>query len=171
MVIICIELVLLILLAVISDIKTFKIKNIISLAFITTGLATNLAISGLKGFADSAAATILPFVLLFILYVLKMLGAGDIKLFCSIGAIGGTSFVLNTLAYSFLSGGVIALAIMLLRKNAKARALHFTAYVKACFLSCSLLPYTDFVEKSDGAKFRFSFAIACGTLITMLFSL
>lgn len=167
MTVIHLELALLVALAVISDIGTCKIKNILIVIFTCTGLVTSLAAEGLKGLAGSAAGAVIPFILLFTLYFLRMLGAGDIKLFCTIGAIGGPVFVIYSMVYSFLSGGIMALALILLRRNARERAAYLTAYIKACFLSRSLLPYTDFTNNSDGAKFRFSIAIACGTVIAM----
>ena len=87
MAITCIELILLILLAVINDIKAYKIKNTLILSFIAAGMATNLAMGGFPKLIYSVTGTTVPLILLFILYALKMLGAGDIKLFCAIGAI------------------------------------------------------------------------------------
>jgi prepilin peptidase CpaA len=163
MMVVPVELAVLILLAVISDIRTCKIKNSIIIIFTAAGLATGIINAGMQGLAYSLAGAAIPLVLLFILYALKMLGAGDIKLLCAAGAIGGAGFIPYGIAYSFLSGGLIALVIMLLRKNAGKRARHFLSYIKSCFLSRSLLPYTDLPDRSDGAKFRFSIAIACGT--------
>lgn len=97
-----------------------------------------------------------------------MLGAGDIKLFSAIGSIMGVTFVLNTLIYSFLMGGVISLTLMLTRKNLKPRLLFLFAHIKGCILTQSIQPYPPFSEQSDMSKFKFSYAIACGTIIAFL---
>ncbi len=157
-----IALVLLLLLAVISDNRTYKIKNSLHGVFILIGLGLGLWQNGLKGGAMAMAGMIIPILILLPLFALRMLGAGDIKLFASIGAIMGSGFVLNAMIYSFLSGGLMALLLMILRKNGRERLRHLAAYMKTCFLTLSLQPYTDFNDKSDGAKFRFSYAIACG---------
>lgn len=165
------ELALLLILAIINDTLNSKIKNKLLLFFVIAGFSTGLATGGLEGLAGSVAGAAIPLVLLFILYALKMLGAGDIKLMCTIGAIGGTGLVLPSMAYSFLAGGIIAAIILIIRKNAGERASYFFNYVKACFLCRSIIPYTDFADKSDGAKFRFSYAIACGTAAAVLLKL
>ena len=155
-------LILLLLLAVISDRRTYKIKNSLHGVFILIGVGLELWQNGLKGGSIAVVAMIIPILILFPLFALRMLGAGDIKLFASIGAIMGSGFVLNAMVYSFLSGGLMALLLMILRKNGRERLRHLIAYMKTCFLTLSLQPYTDFNDKSDGAKFRFSYAIACG---------
>jgi len=163
-----IELSLLVLICLISDIRTFKIKNLIIVIFMTAGLTTNLITTGFTGLADSFLAAALPILLLIIFYMARMLGAGDIKLFCAIGAIAGVRFVLYTMAYSFIAGGIIACIIMLVNKSFRRRGRYLVSYLKACYLTRSLQPYTDFKDKSDGAKFRFSYAVACGTAIALI---
>jgi len=163
-----IELAVLTVLALLSDIKTYRIKNVIVLPFILIGLATNCLQEGFGGAVHYLFAALLPLLLLIILYMARMLGAGDIKLFSAVGAIMGVRFVLYCMAYSFLSGGIIALALILLRKNWKERINHLTKYIQLCFTTFSLQPYTDFKEKDDGTRFHFASAIACGVLITYL---
>lgn len=158
----------LLLLALVSDIMTFKIKNIIVFPFMIIGPAANLIMNGIDGLLFSVIGLLVPMLLLFILFALKMLGAGDIKLFGAIGAIMGVNFVLYAIACSFLAGGLIALLILLVRKNGRKRLTYFIGYLKSCILTFSLLPYTDFLDKNDGARFRFSYAVMCGTIIGLL---
>ncbi|RCX11238.1 prepilin peptidase CpaA [Anaerobacterium chartisolvens] len=159
---------LLMLLALICDYKIYRIKNAVVVPFIVAGILTNTVLGGPEGLKSSISGILLPVLLLIVFFALRMLGAGDIKLFSAVGSIMGAEFVMYAMAYSFISGGVIAVLIIALRKNGKERLRHLVAYIKSCFLSFSLLPYTDFEDKSDGAKFRFSYAIACGTLIQII---
>ena len=130
----------------------------------------NCITRGFEGLSWSFLAAIIPAVLLIVLFALRMLGAGDIKLLCAIGAIMGVPFVLYTMAFSFLSGGIMAIGIMLVRGNLKQRLIHIAAYLKTCFLTHKFMPYTDFGDKSDGAKFHFSLAIAAGCSIQIILS-
>lgn len=157
-------LVLLLLLALISDIKTYKISNKITFPFIAFGLIINLYLGSIRGIAASAAGILIPVLLLVFLFALHMLGAGDIKLFCAIGSICGKEFVLYSIACSFLMGGIIALVIMCCRKNGQYRLRYLLEYLKGCWLTFSLLPYSEFTDKTDGAKFHFAWAIVLGTL-------
>ena len=154
--------------ALISDIKTYRIKNVIVYPYIIAGIVTNTALYGLNGFGASLSGTLVPVLLLIFLYILRMLGAGDIKLFGAIGAIMGVEFALFTIAYSFLAGGIIAIVLILIRKNSTERLSHFFSYIKNSIISLSFLPYTDFENKHDKAKFHFAYAIVFGAIIRII---
>ncbi len=160
--------IILIMLALISDIRTYKIKNRLVGIFIIIGIATNVGLQGKQGIGFSFIGIISPVVILFLLYYLKMLGAGDIKLFSAIGAVMGVRFVVYAMAYSFLAGGIIALFIMLMRKNVMIRFKYFVQYIKACILSGLLLPYSDLKNKGGNEKFPFAYGIFLGTVYTFL---
>lgn len=159
------EITILLILALISDIKTYKIKNSILYPFIILGVITNFHLNGLDGVFFSLKGVITPFLLLIIFFILRMLGAGDIKLFSAIGSIMGGELVLYTILYAFLVGGLIALLLMIIRKNGGNRLKHLFQYLKSCLITHSVLPYTDFNDKNDGGKFRFTIAIVCGVCI------
>lgn len=160
-----IESVILLILSLISDIRTYKIKNSITMPFIIIGAATNFLLYGMDGLLCSIIGTTVPFAVLILLYMLKMLGAGDIKLFCAIGSIMGLEFGIYSMAYSFVAGGTIALLLIMIRKNGVQRLKYLAEYFKICLLTLSLQPYGEFYIKSDGSKFRFAYAIVCGTFI------
>ncbi len=169
---------LLIVISLISDFRTYKIKNSITFSFIFIGIGIGIYENVLKegrffegifeGGRFSIIAVLLPVILLLPLFALRMLGAGDIKLFSAIGAIMGTGFVLKAMMYSFFAGGIIALLTMLFRRNLKGRLIYFFNYLQRCFLSASIMHYTDLKDKSDGAKLRFTYAIAVGTMMGVM---
>lgn len=162
---------LLLVISVAGDIRSYKINNITVATGLAAGLILNLLYGGPGGLASSILAAVVPAILLIVLFALRMLGAGDIKLFCAIGAIMGIPFILYAMAYSFLAGGLMALAVMLARGNMKQRLRHIAAYLKTCFLTGKFSPYTEFGDKSDGAKFHFSLAIAAGCVIQTIIKL
>src|SRR5207245_770776 len=65
------------------------------------------------GLGDCLVAALLCFVLLFVPYLLKRAGAGDVKLATALGALLGTSNALLAVACSFLAAGVAVLAWLL----------------------------------------------------------
>ena len=159
-----VEISLLLIIAVYQDIKTSKIKNFITYPAVLVGLATNTTLSGVGGLKDSLAGIIIPILVLFVFYALNMLGAGDLKLFGAIGSIMGVEFVLCDLAYSFISGGVMAIILISIRKNSFRRLKYLFNYLKSCALTLKLEKYQEF-DGNDGL-FRFSYAILAGSLIT-----
>ncbi len=155
--------------ALVSDLKTGKIKNRLTVSFMALGLATNLLMDGVAGIRDSLAGWLAPMLLLFVLYALRMMGAGDIKLFSAVGAIMGLQFSLWTMAFSFLCGGVMALIVMVSRKKAAVRMRSFFTYLKSCLLGLTLLPYDTQTESKDGGTFPFAAAIAAGALAAVVY--
>jgi len=95
-----IAIVVLIVLALVCDIHERKIKNSITFPFIIAGLMINTISDGMRGLAYSVTGMVLPVIILLLFYILRMLGAGDIKLFCSIGSILGGTFALNCIITS-----------------------------------------------------------------------
>jgi prepilin peptidase CpaA len=142
------------------------------------GFISNLILFGIDGLVSSVIGFVLPLVLLSVLYVLRMLGAGDIKLFAVIGSIMGYKFILWTLALSFISGGIIAFIIVIIKGHAVGRFKHLSVYLMQCFLSQTIKPYsetnstdkTNDSSKKENSKFHFSYAIACGTILNLFFS-
>jgi prepilin peptidase CpaA len=161
-------LIVLLLLTLISDIKSFKITNMITISFSVAGLILNLLAFGCGGLAYGIIGWITPVIVLLPFFLLKMLGAGDIKLFSAIGVIMGYKFALFTILFSFLFGGFIAVIVMLFRKNAIKRLIGFFRYLKACFLCANLLEYTDNNVKSGNGRFRFSYAIVPGAIFQIV---
>ncbi|NLP13869.1 MAG: prepilin peptidase [Clostridium sp.] len=152
-------------LALASDIRHYKIKNKLTFSFVFIGIVTRFVLDGLDGLLDSFLGIAAPFFILILLYALRMLGAGDIKLFSAIGAVMGFREGIQIMIYSFLAGGVIAVIIVIVNRNAKQRFLYIFKYLKYTFVSMSIQPYTDFEQKEDKAKFKMAYAIGCGVII------
>lgn len=162
------EMMLLLLLALVGDLRAYKIKNSITFFFAMAGAVTNFALGGTGGLWYSLIGMVTPIIILFFFFAASMLGAGDIKLFSALGAITGYRQVLFIIVCSFFTGAVIAIVLMIMRKNTAKRFRHLIAYFKTCILTFTISPYTDMADKADGAKFRFVSAIALGSIISLL---
>lgn len=145
----------------ITDIKGFKIKNKVVVPAIVAGLAYGIICDS---FSDSLYGMLIPLVL-FPLYALKMLGAGDVKALCAIGSVLGFRLSVMTMLLTFVSGGVIALGFMLVHKNFTERFKNLFNYLKVSFLMRKPDKY-DFGGGKNSC-FRFSFAITAGTVLAI----
>jgi prepilin peptidase CpaA len=158
----------LLLLAVMSDLASYKIKNSLTFSFMLTGMLMNLIRSGTKGVVFSLQGIILPVICLLVLYTMRMLGAGDIKLLSAIGSVMGSGFTANVMIFSFICGGIMAAGLILTRHNGIERVKYLCLYIKSCLISMKLLQYSDFRYKPDGSKFPFSVAVASGTAAAVI---
>ncbi|NWL90450.1 MULTISPECIES: A24 family peptidase [unclassified Paenibacillus] len=103
--------------AFITDIRSMKIPNKITLSGFMIGLVYHAATGGIEGilFAMKGAAAGLG--LMFLMYLLRAVGGGDVKLFGAIGAWLGVSLTLSILMYSILAAGVLGMILLLLRQE------------------------------------------------------
>jgi len=147
-----------------TDWRSYRISNRAVCWFGLGGLALNGLALGFPGILSSLAGGCLMLCLL-PLFVLRMLGAGDIKELLAIGCMLGLGFAPKVLLYSILAAGGLAVLTLLWRGNAWQRLRYIYLYIKNCFLSGGVMPYTDELGKEESAVFRFSFGITGGLLI------
>ena len=112
-------LVLAVLVATFTDLRTRRIPNWLTVSTLVLGFALNALISypsPLEGVWLAAKGFALAFLLNLIMYMLHMTGAGDVKLLAAIGALvgNGWNFMLIFLLAALI-GGVLAIILMLVK--------------------------------------------------------
>lgn len=105
------------------DVRYRRIPNAFVLATLASGIAINSIFGGISGLYASIGGCVLAFVLMFILHVFGAMGAGDVKLFASIGAVTGASLVFPTFLVVIITGGVLAL-VSIVRARAVMTTMH-----------------------------------------------
>jgi len=158
----------LLLLSIISDLKSSKIRNIYVLSAALLGLGINAYFYGFAGLKFSVMGMALPILLLGIFFYARLLGAGDIKLFSAIGALLGWEFVLYAMAYSFAFAGIFGFVCLARRAEIKSTFIAFYQDMKVCFLTSDIL---YFENRSTKHIIRLSPAIAMGACLQLLFCL
>jgi len=71
--------------AMVMDLRTSRVDNGWIVFCICIGLAVQTLSGGIRGFLGAVFGIILPLLFLGGLFVFRMLGPGDIKLFCALG--------------------------------------------------------------------------------------
>lgn len=95
------------------DVRYRRIPNKLVLITLVGGVALNTVFAGRHGLVVSLGGLTLAFGLMFLLHAFGTMGAGDVKLFAAIGAVVGSSLVLQTFLIVAIAGGVLALATMI----------------------------------------------------------
>lgn len=157
---------LLLIIAVATDITSGRISNRLICLGIGTGFFFRIWESGVKGLFLSVIQMILPVIILYLLFLMRALGAGDIKLFSMIGSIWSLKVLFYCMIFSFLTGAVLSLFKLLYQKNLFARLQYFFQYVQNCFITKSIGIYD---RGSDGNQntIYFSVAVFIGFCVTM----
>jgi prepilin peptidase CpaA len=104
------------------DIRERRIPNLLTFSAIGVGIGLHLALGGLDGLKQSAQGTGVGFAMLFPLFFMRWMGAGDVKLMMAIGALKGPEFVWFAALWAAVFGGAWAL-IGLLRSQRLGLAL------------------------------------------------
>jgi prepilin peptidase CpaA len=107
--------------SVITDIRSRKIYNKILLPAWVAAATLHTALGGWHGAVLALAGSATGFALLLIPYLMGGMGAGDVKLLAVVGAVKGTSFVLNASLGMAVLGAVLAVYVMLSRPTAGSR--------------------------------------------------
>ncbi|MBD7910124.1 A24 family peptidase [Clostridium cibarium] len=156
-------LVLLVVICFVTDVRNNKIYNVVLLPFVIGGLLLNFIFGGLGRGVDSLIGGIIPIIVFAPLFIFKMFGAGDIKLFSTIGFLMGWQFLLNNIIYSFIAGGIVSIILILIRKNFLKRIKYLFSFLFNLILSKSMVDY----EKGNG-RFPFAVAILLGTVSQLI---
>lgn len=119
---------LLVLVAGIYDIRVRRIPNWLVLPALLAGFALNTFLYGLAGLRYAALGFGLAVLIYMPLYMLRGMGAGDVKLAAALGAFVGWRNWLLIFLLTGAVGGVLALLLMALHKRFR-KTLRNTAYI------------------------------------------
>ncbi|MDY4079307.1 MAG: prepilin peptidase [Clostridium sp.] len=148
-----------------TDLKENKIRNKYLLPSLILAFILSFAYDGLKGIKASIIGAIIPIVIFYVFYVMRALGAGDIKLYSVIGAIMGNKFLLYNILYTMIAGGIISIVLLIKNKNLISRLKTFFNYMISFFKTGLILEYSN---NEKGARFPFGIAIFFGTLVQLV---
>ena len=152
--------------AVVMDIQSFRVSNRLIVSGLISGLFLQVLEEGVKGLGVFILNVSIPIILFYLLFLIRALGAGDIKLFSMIGGIWGLQVLCTTIAVSFLAAAVMSLGKILFHKNLILRLRVFRGYMREVLTSGRLLKYPQ--EFQGGQHIiHFSIAILIGYAIAM----
>ena len=148
------------------DIQSFRISNRLIVSGSVFGLFFQILESGVKGAGVFLLNVSIPVILFYLLFLIRALGAGDIKLFSMIGGIWGFQMLCKTIAVSFLVGAVLSLCKLLYHRNLISRLLVFKGYVRQVLNTGRLSEYPQEVQGKQHV-IHFSIAILIGYAVAM----
>ena len=115
------------LLATLADLKSDRIPN----GFVALGIVIGVLCSLRYGsnIRHSVISMLLAVLLLYPLFKIGALGAGDVKIFMMIGSFIGVKELLMVLVMSFVIGALCALIKLLSEHNGRERLYYFLSYI------------------------------------------
>ncbi|KGK91422.1 hypothetical protein DP73_03780 [Desulfosporosinus sp. HMP52] len=150
-----------------GDIRTKKIKNKLTLSACLIGFALNAIFYSTQGLYFSLRGLGAGFLLMFLLYLAGVVGAGDVKLFGAVGSIMGMAYVITLYFYSILMGSLIGLVLMIWQKQFVIRVKGLFQALKGLIFFKSLEPLRDF-SKGKGLKIPYMYAVLPCSIIAVI---
>src|SRR5579864_1491700 len=99
--------------AAVFDVRYRRIPNWVSVSGVVFGITLNAIVyRGLPGVVFSLKGIALSFSIYFVLYALRAMGAGDVKLMAAVGSLVGWQDWLGVFFISAIVGGILALIIV-----------------------------------------------------------
>ncbi|GMQ57658.1 hypothetical protein AN1V17_20530 [Vallitalea sediminicola] len=158
----------LLILSLYTDTKNYTIKNSVILLFAGAGLIVNCAQLGVTGLVNWLIGISLPILILFILFILRTLGAGDIKLIGVIGGLLGINFLAKSSLYILIAAAIMALIKMIVKRNLAIRFKHFFNFLHNIFINRQVGIYDELNKEDKSHVIRLSYAIGAGIIYQMI---
>lgn len=149
-----------------TDLWERRIPNWLVVPFLLAGMAVSLGVGGFSALGTSIAGIGLAVLITGVLWFLKGLGMGDVKLFASIAAwIGPAQFIMAFVATGIF-GGFMAVGWAVWHRSLGS-SLDGAADLFAGFWRRGLRPHPDIVlENPSRLKMPYAPAIAVGTVLS-----
>ncbi len=153
--------------ACVTDLRSRRIPNVLTFGGSVAALVFFLVAGGPRGLGFSAFGWLVGFALLFPFFLLKGMGAGDVKLLALIGSWLGPVLVLKVALYGALAGGVLAVAVAL-RHGYLRQALSNLGYVLWYWKSVGPRPVpTLTLSETRGPRLAYALPIVTGMVAAL----
>lgn len=150
------------------DLATYKIPNRLTYTAMVLGLIAQVCLIGRYGLLMGPAGLLLGGAIFLVLYLLRTMGAGDVKLMAAVGAFAGPNAIIAIALYSAIAGGVIALAIAVLKGRLRRTIENIGHIVRFhAALGAEAHPTVN-LENPEALRFAYGAAIFVGTLTEFL---
>ncbi len=98
-----------------EDWRHRRIPNLVTMPAFLLAIALSIWSAGLPGFLTALAGAGIAFGILFPVFLMRWMGAGDVKALMALGAIWGPSQLLGSLWWMLVVGGVLGIVIITYR--------------------------------------------------------
>jgi len=150
-------------LGAVEDVRSRRIPNWLTYSAFLSGLAVRLLLLGWPGLKAGLVASLAAGGVLFVLFVVGGMGAGDVKMMAAVGAWAGSSQIVNLLFASAIAGGLMAVGMMFFHGRVRTTLVNSLELLRH-HLTAGLHPHPELnIKESGSMRVPFAPAIAIGT--------
>jgi prepilin peptidase CpaA len=160
-------LVVLLLPAMLFDIRQHRIPNWLTLPAWVIGIGLHAILGGWTGFLEAGAGWLVMFGLMFPFFLLGWMGAGDVKLMAGVGAIVGWGLALQV-AFGIVVTGLLMSMLILARKRLLGGATMRFWHMLGISMAARSPTWLDTPATEARLVLPYGVPIAVGTLLSLL---
>ncbi|WP_099158597.1 A24 family peptidase [Virgibacillus ndiopensis] len=163
-------LIIFIVIAFITDVTNRKLPNWLTVSGVIVGIGYHLGSNGVDGLLFSFFGLLVAGAIFLVLYNLKAVGAGDVKLFAGIGAMVGVEQVFFMSMYSIIFAGLIGIIILVFTKTFLRKMIEVCFSIADSIFSRNLSNLEEY-KMTKGTRFPFMYSVIPAVLLTYFISL
>src|SRR5215212_3184421 len=153
--------------ACITDVTTRRIPNVLTFGAAAGAILVRGVLFGTSGIVDGSAGWLTGFVLLFPLFFVRGLGAGDVKLVAALGAWFGAIDALWLALYTAVVGGLVGAGYALAR-GYLGTALSNIRVIGSHWMYSGFQPVPGItLDNTERPRLPYALPIFLGTLVTL----
>lgn len=150
------------------DVKSARVPNWLTCGGLVAGLLVRASLAGWSGLSSGLLGAVLGGGVLFLPFLARGIGGGDVKLMAAVGAWVGMGHSLAFILATAIAGGVLALAFVMMRRR-RAGTIARVAHVVRFHLVFGVVPDPELHAQSvDSICVPYSLAIAAGALFVLI---
>lgn len=154
--------------AAVSDALRRRIPNWLVLPGMLFGLAANALVPGALGLTSAVTGLAAGLLAFLPFYLLRLLGAGDVKLIAMVGSFLGAAHLVGAMLASFLAGGLLAVAFAW-HAGQLGRVVGNIRLILVGMLMRAALPGAPTVAPpAPAVRMPYGIAVAAGTVVYLL---
>ena len=152
------------------DVQSRRLPNVLVSALLCLGAGCRFFFEGVGGIADGLLGALAGAAFLFIPFMMRAAGGGDVKMLFACGMLTGIRYAVAQLLFVSLAGLALAIAMMAAQKVSMARIRHY----------CLSLFSRKYDRKAgreglpsredERCRIPFGIAIAIGTIVTFVWA-
>lgn len=151
-----------------TDLRSQKIYNRVLCPALIYALSYYSVTAGMQGVLFSLKGAGLGIVLFLLPYLMGGIGAGDVKLLAIVGVLKGTEFVFYSFILAAITGGIIALFILIRRGEILKTLRRLVTVLKIAILSRLTVWNMPSLNDEEKISFPYGVAIAVGSILSFV---
>ena len=153
--------------ACVTDVRSRKIPNVLTFGAAACGMLFHLLAGGPSGLALAAGGWLIGIALFLPFFLLRGMGAGDVKLLAALGAWLGPLQIVWLALFASIAGGVMALLVALAKGHLRALFRNVGDILLFWYVAGPRPVPEQTLDHSKSPRLAYALPIFVGTVITL----